>query len=112
MVAAYQGVGSWEPQVVEFTWLRHTRCLSDSHLLVPHMAISGITLCKGPVGVKASSNRPVPPKESFQPHSIIPEDPILLILVKKKTVDTTWLLITRLLYIFTIWMRHRIGGMG
>lgn len=25
---------------------------------------------------------------------------------------TGWLLITHLLYIFTIWMRHRIGGMG
>lgn len=25
---------------------------------------------------------------------------------------TSWLLITHLLYIFTIWMRHRIGGMG
>lgn len=74
---------SWEPQAVEFTWLRHTRFLSDSHLLVPHMATSGITLCKGPIEVMPPSNRPAPPNESFPLHSIIPEDPILLILVKK-----------------------------
>lgn len=61
----------------------------------------------------------------------IPSDPIFFPLVKKISysprikkknkerknkkdlrTDNTWLLITHLLYIFTIWMRHRIGGMG
>lgn len=74
------------------------------------MATSGITLCQGPRSGPPATGQPALTKESF--NHPIPENPIFLLLIKKKILDTMWLLITRLLYIFTIWMRHRIGGMG
>lgn len=77
---------------------------------MPPVATSGITLCQGPRSGPPATGQPALTKESFN-HSIS-ENPIFLLLIKKKILDTIWLLITRLLYIFTIWMRHRIGGMG
>lgn len=107
-----EGEGSWETQTAGLTRPgpgSSTLPVIDSWC--PPVATWGITLC--PAQGQALRQSSVPSQFIFSTFLLYLQIQYPSHWLKKDLgTDTAWLLITHLLYIFTIWMRHRIGGMG